>query len=182
MKMCQLHWEMLKSSVEKYGLGHFIANDGKEATEHLTRELEGENTVVDFEPLLGSHNQLLSIAIQFTGGQVMALDDEGNHKCPVCELKKYNWAEGMAWQARIEAERRGLVPVDHSDIDPSVLNLRTEDPIHPGALRQLYDLVVEDEQGHGFTGWKRGQNGLRQAEIALGLPPREEVYGHTGGG
>lgn len=42
------------------------------------------------------------------------------------------------------------------------------------ALLNLYDHVEED---NSFRGWKRGQNALRQAEIALGYLPRTSPYG-----
>ena len=42
------------------------------------------------------------------------------------------------------------------------------------ALQNLYEHVEEDQS---FRGWKRGQNALRKAEIALGYLPRKSPYG-----
>jgi len=44
------------------------------------------------------------------------------------------------------------------------------------ALKELYEMVLEDGS---FRGWKRGQNTLRRAEIALGYIPRKSPYGNT---
>jgi hypothetical protein len=48
----------------------------------------------------------------------------------------------------------------------------TEDTLRR-ALKNLYEAVEEDDS---FRGWKRGQNTLRQAEIALGYLPRKSPY------
>ena len=44
------------------------------------------------------------------------------------------------------------------------------------ALKNLYDAVLENDD---FKGWKRGQNTLRQTELALGYIPRKSPYGDT---
>ena len=121
MRFCEEHWRILRESVEKYGLDQLVANSGEEVAGHLIRDSEGEATAVDFEPLMGAHNMLLRISSNYVGAQIMFQKPDGSHRCPVCELMAYNWAEGAAWQARLEAERRGLVPADRSDLDPSVL-------------------------------------------------------------
>lgn len=121
MRFCEEHWGILKESIEKYGLGRFVAKSGEEVMGHLKREIEGEATVIDFEPLMGAHNMLMSVASSYVGRRLFLQAPDGSHRCPVCELISYNWAEGAAWQARLEAEGRGLVPSDRSDLDPSVL-------------------------------------------------------------
>lgn len=118
MKFCDNHWSRLRESIEKYGLTGLIAENGEQLAESIMRGSRGENTVVDFDPLMGAHNMLLQLSTNFVGSSILLSPE---HKCPACELEKYNWCEGAAWQARLEAERRGLVPDDRSDLPPEAL-------------------------------------------------------------
>lgn len=110
MQFCKPHWEALRAAIEKRGLNQFIAENGKQAMEHVVRELKGEDTVVDFEPLMGSHNMLLNAAMHYYNPLfVMGMNEDGSHRCPVCLLASLDWVEWVADGALGEATRRGLV-------------------------------------------------------------------------
>ena len=110
MNFCKKHWDAISDDVERLGLSRFVARSGDEAVDHVVRELEGDSTVVDFEPLIGASSQLFSIACNFVGSSVM-LAELGEEKppCPVCALETYDWCEGAVAQAVKEAARRGLL-------------------------------------------------------------------------
>jgi hypothetical protein len=109
MQICQTHWEELKAAIDARGLSQFIAKDGKEAIEHTVRELNGEDTVVDFEPLMGSNWWLSNAAMHYFGLAVMEPNEDGSNKCPVCMLQGINWIEMCADLGLNEAKKRGLV-------------------------------------------------------------------------
>lgn len=107
MRFCKKHWDEMKAAIEAQGLSHLIAADGKEALENVKTELEGGNP--PFDPLMGSHNQLLNIALQFIGPSLMMVKPDGSHRCPVCELQSIDWIGNVAAGARYYAEQEKLV-------------------------------------------------------------------------
>lgn len=109
MRFCDKHWTEMKEEIDHRGLSQFIAEDGKQVVDHLMREAQGEATVADFEPLMGCHNIIWNAAMQIIGLSLMHPKEDGSHKCPVCELRDYNWIEMAGMSAFAEAERRGLV-------------------------------------------------------------------------
>lgn len=132
MRFCQEHWEELKAAVSRYGMDHLVAENGQQATAHQVRELTGENTLVDFEPLLGSHNVLVNTALHLFGLSVLNPDgpDEGHH-CPVCMLSRCVWSEWVVQGARVEATRRGLLP--ELKLDPGKVFRTDPEPPAEGA-------------------------------------------------
>jgi hypothetical protein len=86
MRMCQEHWEALKLAIEERGMDHLIAKDGARAAQNLAQELEGGRTIANFDPLMGAHNAILGNALGFGGLAVMAPNDDGSERCPLCFL------------------------------------------------------------------------------------------------
>jgi hypothetical protein len=109
MQFCDKHWQNLRASVSKYGLDHLIAPDGKAAAEMMARQLEGTDTPIDFDPLMAAHNQLLDVAVNFVGLKVMG------DTCPVCELERYEWTDGAAYQSMLYAQKNGLMLEEATD-------------------------------------------------------------------
>lgn len=103
MQFCNDHWQHLRQAVAKYELDHLIPPDGAAAMAIMKRQLEGEAQPLDFDPLMSAHNQLLNVAMGFVGLKVMG------DCCPVCELVKYDWVDGAAYQSRLFAEKNGLL-------------------------------------------------------------------------
>lgn len=105
MKSCQPHWDKLRADIDKYGLSHLVPQDGFVAAQLLAKEISGEANPIDFDPLMSAYMQLTSAALNFVGSKVLFEADS----CPACELAKYDWVEGAAYQSRIFAEKNGLL-------------------------------------------------------------------------
>lgn len=109
MNMCKEHWDKLRESIDTRGLGKFVANNGQELTEHTVRELKGENTVMDFEPLMGSAMCLSRLAMSIGGLALMTPNEDGKMPCPVCFLQSFDYVSAAADGALAEAKDRGLM-------------------------------------------------------------------------
>lgn len=109
MQFCQPHWEELKAAIDQRGLSQFIARSGEEAIEHTVRELQGQDTVVDFEPLLMANNMLWNLSMNVIGLEMMAVNEQGAHRCPVCELKNFDYITAAANGVLADAKTRGLI-------------------------------------------------------------------------
>lgn len=110
MRFCQPHWDALRTAIEKRGMGSFIARSGEEAMAHTVREIDGETTVIDFEPLMSAHWALVNLAGSIMGPlHCMVSNDDGSHRCPVCEIQSFNYVDAAADMMLLEAQQRGLL-------------------------------------------------------------------------
>lgn len=111
MNFCLSHWEELKDAIAERGLMQFVADSGPALVEHVVRDIKGENTVIDFDPLLGSSICVHRLAANVGGiAALMTADPEtGRPMCPVCFLKGFDWINAAADGALEEAKERGLV-------------------------------------------------------------------------
>jgi hypothetical protein len=111
MNFCQKHWDELKVAINNRGLMKFVAVSGPQLAEHVVRDLDGTNTVIDFEPLLGSSICVHRLASNIGGLMaVMTPDaDTGRPPCPVCFLQRFDWINAAADGALEEAKERGLL-------------------------------------------------------------------------
>ena len=110
MNFCQRHWDQLKSDIDKFGLSEFVSENSHQVVEHIRRDIEGESTVIDFEPLIGAATTASTMAMRFLGLEVLT-PEPGNDlpTCPACLLSRYNWTEGAAWQMVLAGYKRGLI-------------------------------------------------------------------------
>jgi hypothetical protein len=109
MNMCKEHWDKLREAIDTRGLGKFIANNGQELIDHTARGLKGENTVVDFEPLMGSSMCIANLAMMLGGLAMMTPNEDGSMPCPVCFLQSFDYVNAAADGALAEAKDRGLM-------------------------------------------------------------------------
>lgn len=109
MNMCKEHWGKLREAIDARGLGNFVANNGQELTEHTIRDLKGENTVMDFEPLMGSAICLSRLAMGIGGLALMTPNEDGIMPCPVCFMQSFDYVNAAAEGALAEAKKRGLM-------------------------------------------------------------------------
>lgn len=111
MNFCQKHWDELKTAITERGLMQFVASSGPQIAEHVIRGLDGNSTVIDFEPLLGSSICVHRLASNIGGfSAVMTPDPEtGRPPCPVCFLMRFDWIKAAADGALEEAKQRGLI-------------------------------------------------------------------------
>jgi hypothetical protein len=87
MRMCQPHWDLLRAAVDERGMNDLVAKDSKAATDNLVAEMEGAPT--SFDPLMSLNNHFFGEALRCGGLYLMALNDKGEHYCPICEFEKH---------------------------------------------------------------------------------------------
>lgn len=83
MKMCQMHWDKLKAAIESRGLGHLIAANARDAHARTVADLEQRTDLSDYDPLMSTHWQITSVALEWCGLDLMTGD-----YCPICEVLK----------------------------------------------------------------------------------------------
>ena len=83
MKYCERHWTQLREAVDRHGMGHLVTASGTQLFTDTVAELRGGDAA-PFDPLMACHNRVLERALNYFGLGLLALDDEGNDKCPVC--------------------------------------------------------------------------------------------------
>jgi hypothetical protein len=84
MKFCEAHFAGLRKAIDERGLTQFVAQSGRECAARLVRQGTEGITLETFEPLIGVHNQIIAVALDVVGPDVMQLDATGNHRCPLC--------------------------------------------------------------------------------------------------
>lgn len=120
MQFCKEHWERLREAINNKGLGHLVSNSGKELFERTTKELHGGVSIPD--PLFMAHNMIISAALNDGGLEIMMPDENGNKKCPLCEVKKNpvddtenldeEWIEGSTQDVLDYYQKQGIISVD----------------------------------------------------------------------
>lgn len=91
MKMCQPHWDMMRNEIRELGIYDWVAQSGQVAMEQLGDQVRrGENTPVNYDPLMASHNMIMTRALEGLGLIVMA----ENFGCPICFLNERRTPEG----------------------------------------------------------------------------------------
>jgi hypothetical protein len=125
MKFCTRHWEALRTAIKDRGLDGLVAKSGEEVVKRLSKELDdGESHKSTFEPLMGAHNAIVMRALDIVGLNLMARNDDGSDRCPICYLQASHdegckeegckhsfepWIVYAADDARKEAVRLGLM-------------------------------------------------------------------------
>jgi hypothetical protein len=90
MKFCQPHWNRLKAEITSLGVADFIAQDGKEAMAQMVGDLKGETkTRQNYDPLMGAYWMITNRALESGGLYLMTQDENGNERCPLCEVVKH---------------------------------------------------------------------------------------------
>lgn len=121
MKMCQEHWDALKTAINDAGLEQFVTKSGAVVVAKMTSEAESGLNRTNFEPLMGAHNSIVSNALSLAGLAVMQDNEDGTERCPLCytiancmcnkgdgcHVRK--WIEYSARDARNAAIRLGLI-------------------------------------------------------------------------
>lgn len=87
MQWCQLHWDGLRAEVERQGASSLVPETGEEAMSAFVRQLEGEDSVDAFDPLMGAMwaiNHYIGEALG-PGGHLTVIVYDG---CPVCKFNE----------------------------------------------------------------------------------------------
>lgn len=119
MKFCDEHWARLKAAIEERGLGGLVSKTGEEAARRFMSE-----DAKAFDPLMYSHNAIVSNAVGVVGLVLMVANEDGSDKCPICFLKETpcgepgcvecvakfeGWIQRAANDAADEAKALGLL-------------------------------------------------------------------------
>lgn len=104
MRICIPHYEQLKTAIKARGLWDMVGGEKPEMVEKFKASIDGATKVETFDPLLAANNMIWSVGIKCFGLGLMQPDENGEHRCPICEAGKHghhDWIE----KAAIEAER-----------------------------------------------------------------------------
>ncbi|OGU54784.1 MAG: hypothetical protein A2V66_01620 [Ignavibacteria bacterium RBG_13_36_8] len=120
MKFCLPHWDELREAIRLKGLSHLVASSGEAAMERIKAELEGTETLANYDPLMSAYWMICSQAIEVGGPYLLS----GSY-CPLCELDKHatnpdgsvpdpsaskQWIEGCTKQVQQDCINMGLRP------------------------------------------------------------------------
>lgn len=108
MKMCQPHWDAIRKEVERSGLSHLVAKDGRQAMDNMVAEIEGRES--DFDPLMAANWAIFSAYLQDVGLGAMV-----GEVCPLCKVEEHraglaeNWIKGSVDDQYKYAELHNLL-------------------------------------------------------------------------
>ena len=87
MKMCQTHWDKLKTAIASRGIDNLITKSGEAAVESMERELQGTATDADFDPLMDAWYKIMHQILQMASDPLYLLCEKegGGQYCPICE-------------------------------------------------------------------------------------------------
>lgn len=130
MKLCTPHWEKLKEAIRARGLWQFVATKGEQVAAKVQAEVERGPGASTFEPLLAANMAIFSNALGLAGMSLMANEEDGSERCPICFLQRWhdseckesgcptavggsksfeNWIDAAASDQLAEAKRLGLM-------------------------------------------------------------------------
>jgi hypothetical protein len=112
MKYCDKHWAALRAAIDERGLSHLVAADAKEVMGMMVAELEGKPSEF-VDPLMSASNMVMCRALEQGGLGAMALGEDGEERCPVCDAMtrtEIAWTLGPADGALQACRDAGLIP------------------------------------------------------------------------
>jgi hypothetical protein len=87
MKFCMPHWTKLREAIDVRGMTHLVSQSGMAAMESMVKDLTGQATLMDFDPLMSAHNMIVQNTMSIMGIDVLTQNEDGTDKCPICYLK-----------------------------------------------------------------------------------------------
>lgn len=91
MRYCLDHWNVLRAGVDARGMSHLVAQGGEAAVEALQRNLNGESTAADWDPLMAAHWGIARRVLDRMGPNGIAAFGDPDW-CPLCEIQQsYQW-------------------------------------------------------------------------------------------
>jgi hypothetical protein len=52
MKICESHWDKLRTAIDERGLSHLVAKDGAKAASQIAAQLNGSEAKEDYDPMM----------------------------------------------------------------------------------------------------------------------------------
>jgi hypothetical protein len=125
VKICQPHWDKLRAAIAEAGMDGLVAKDGDQSAAQLVSGLENGSKKENFDPLMASHNMIVSNALRVRGLEILNPNADGSDRCPLCfltaehleqctdatcKLKDFDdWIGYAVRDSRAEAVRLGLL-------------------------------------------------------------------------
>lgn len=97
MRFCSDHWATLKDAIRERGLYDLVASDGTQAAKNMAAEMTEGPAITNFDPLMTAHNAILANAMDAAGLAIMAQNEDGSDRCPLCYLNTGHderWPDG----------------------------------------------------------------------------------------
>lgn len=89
MKFCQMHWDRLRDAIREREIYHLVATDGEDVVARMKEASESDKpTLAMFDPLNYAHMQIISHALDAGGLAIMAHNDDGSERCPICFMSE----------------------------------------------------------------------------------------------
>ena len=76
--MCKPHWDELREAIRARGIYDMVSANGPELAERLQAG--------KFDPLMSAHMAIVTNAMQVVGLDIMANNEDGSERCPLCYL------------------------------------------------------------------------------------------------
>lgn len=122
MKICEPHWDKLRTAIKDRGIDHLGAKNGKDAVDNVAEELQGGQP--DYDPTMACNMMIWNQALKMGGLYLMGQKEDGSEYCPICEAiahmspppgmtkeqQERSWIDGPADAALDECRKRGLCP------------------------------------------------------------------------
>lgn len=86
MKFCADHWTRLREKIDAAGLGSLVSEGGEAAARTMVRAATEGPSVDAFDPLMDAHMAIVANAVKLAGPMILADNDDGTPRCPVCFL------------------------------------------------------------------------------------------------
>lgn len=83
MQFCQHHWSKLRQAVTDRDMDRLVANSGEQAVDDAVAQLDGTDTIHNWDPLMAAHWAIFSRVLQGMGLAALGADI-----CPLCEVQK----------------------------------------------------------------------------------------------
>jgi hypothetical protein len=83
MKFCLEHWEKMREAVATRGMTALVSEGGEAVTQKMVREINGEDSVDTFDPLMHMHWAILN---NLQPGLILWLqpNNPSGTECPLC--------------------------------------------------------------------------------------------------
>lgn len=124
MKLCMPHWNELRDKIIAHGMQSLVAKTGRDAHARVVDGLENGGKPTNFDPLMSANNMIWSNALSVGGLGIMADNEDGTERCPICWLVAscpcgrgdacpfLTWTTRAADDAKAQAINLGLVGTD----------------------------------------------------------------------
>ena len=118
MRICQIHWTMMRAVVDNHGMSSLVAKDGEAAMSNIVADLQGEPdpNKERFDPLMSMHWHWTNSALKNGGLYLLSPQANGEPHCPICEFANHyadfdalTEIEKVGAQMAIHCRENGLI-------------------------------------------------------------------------